>query len=117
MKPDQTLVVGQLLSYPESYESYPFGPQTAVYKVRAKGTKDDKMFALLSDKGGLLQLSLKCDPQLAELLRGQYESVMPGYHLNKRHWNTIVLSGQLPWVEVVDLIDHSWQLVLAANKL
>jgi predicted DNA-binding protein (MmcQ/YjbR family) len=62
-----------------------------------------------------VRISLKCDPQLAELLRGKYEEVMPGYHLNKKHWNTIVLSGQLSWEEVQGLIRHSYDLVMG-NK-
>lgn len=94
-----------LLSMPEAKLDYPFGENTAVYKV------NDKMFALVSENKKPLQISLKCDPQLAETLRGKYESVMPGYHLNKKHWNTIVLSGQLNWDEVKDLIRLSYDLV------
>ena len=67
--------------------------------------------ALVSEKSEPLQISLKCDPQLAQTLRERYESVMPGYHLNKKHWNTIVLTGQLEWEEVQDLIRHSYNLV------
>jgi len=70
-----------------------------------------RMFALISEKSKPLQLSLKCDPQLAELLRQKYETVMPGYHLNKKHWNTIVLTGQLPWEEIKGLIRHSYELI------
>jgi len=58
-----------------------------------------------------VSLSLKCDPQLAEVLREKYVTVMPGYHLNKKHWNTVVLTGELPWDEVQALIRHSYQLV------
>jgi len=86
---------------------YPFGEETAVYKV------DDKMFALVAEKSDPLRISLKCDPLLAKTLRERYESVMPGYHLNKKHWNTIVLSGQLDEQEIKDLIVHSYQLVTA----
>lgn len=86
--------------------SYPFGDNTAVYKV------NDKMFALVTEKKEPVQISLKCDPVLAETLRERYESVMPGYHLNKKHWNTIVLTGQLNWDEVRDLIKHSYNLVV-----
>jgi len=69
------------------------------------------MFALVQEGSDPLRLSLKCEPQLAELLRQKYESVMPGYHLNKKHWNTILLTGQLEWDEVEDLIRHSYNLV------
>lgn len=90
---------------PGSVREYPFGEGVAVYKV------GDKMFALVTEGKTPVQLSLKCDPQLAQTLRDKYESVMPGYHLNKKHWNTIILSGQLSWGEVQDLIRHSYQLV------
>jgi len=94
-----------VLSMPNAKLDYPFGENTAVYKV------SDKMFALISEKSDPVRISLKCDPVLAETLREKYESVMPGYHLNKKHWNTIVLSGQLEWPEVQDLIRHSYGLV------
>jgi predicted DNA-binding protein (MmcQ/YjbR family) len=94
-----------LLSMPGARLDYPFGETVAVYKVK------DKMFALVSEKSDPVNLSLKCDPKLAETLRGKYETVMPGYHLNKKHWNTIVLTGQLSWNEIQDLIRHSYNLV------
>lgn len=94
-----------ILEMPGSRLDYPFGPGVAVYKV------NDKMFALITEKSDPLQLSLKCDPQLAQLLRAKYESVMEGYHLNKKHWNTILLTGQLNNVEIKDLIRHSYELV------
>lgn len=90
---------------PNARLDYPFGEDVAVYKV------NDKMFALIPEKADPVRISLKCDPKLAETLREQYETVMPGYHLNKKHWNTIVLSGQLPWEEVQGLIRHSYELV------
>jgi predicted DNA-binding protein (MmcQ/YjbR family) len=97
-----------LLSMPGAKLDYPFGESTAVYKV------DDKMFALVTENKEPVQISLKCDPKLAETLRGRYETVMPGYHLNKKHWNTIVLTGQLSWDEVKDLIRLSYDLVIKA---
>jgi len=98
-----------LLSMPNARLDYPFGKDVAVYKV---GQGDEaKMFALISEGKEPVQLSLKCDPQLAITLRERYESVLPGYHLNKKHWNTIVLTGQLEWDEVQDLIKHSYKLV------
>jgi len=98
-----------ILEMPNSYLDYPFGEEVAVYKVGKKG--EGKMFALIPEKTDPVTISLKCDPLLAETLRERYESVMPGYHLNKKHWNTVVLSGQLGWDEVKDLIKHSYQLV------
>jgi predicted DNA-binding protein (MmcQ/YjbR family) len=72
---------------------------------------NNKMFALVTEKKMPVSISLKCDPLLAETLREKYESVMPGYHLNKKHWNTILLAGQLEWDEVKDLITLSYNLV------
>lgn len=103
--PSHKEVEEYLLSMPNARLDYPFGENTAVYKV------NDKMFALVSEKSDPLSISLKCDPLLAEHLREKYESVMAGYHLNKKHWNTILLTGQLSWDEVKDLIRHSYGLV------
>jgi predicted DNA-binding protein (MmcQ/YjbR family) len=102
-----------LLSMPNSRLDYPFGPEAAVYKAGdpATGSGQGKMFALVAEKSNPVRISLKCDPLLAVTLREKYESVMAGYHLNKKHWNTIILSGQLSWEEVQDLIRHSYQLV------
>jgi len=106
---DHKTVEQYILEMPNSYLDYPFGEDVAVYKVGKQG--EGKMFALISEKADPVRISLKCDPILAETLREKYETVMPGYHLNKKHWNTIVLSGQLPWDEVQGLIRHSYQLV------
>lgn len=95
-----------VLSMPNAWLDYPFGEGVAVYKI------GDKMFALISEGKTPVNLSLKCDPVLSKVLREKYESVMPGYHLNKKHWNTLVLSGQLSWDEVKDLIRHSYNLVV-----
>ncbi len=95
-----------LLSMPHVHLDYPFGEGVAVYK-----TADDKMFALVAEGSNPVRLSLKCDPLLAKTLRERYESVLPGYHLNKKHWNTLLLTGQLTLEEVQDLIRHSYLLV------
>jgi predicted DNA-binding protein (MmcQ/YjbR family) len=102
---DKKTVEEYVLSMPNAVREYPFGEDVAVYKV------NDKMFALMAENKDPVNISLKCDPQLSNVLRERYESVMPGYHLNKKHWNTIVLSGQLSWEEVQDLIRHSYDLV------
>ncbi|WP_125666381.1 MmcQ/YjbR family DNA-binding protein [Paenibacillus baekrokdamisoli] len=90
------------LSKPGSAEDYPFGPEPLVVKIGGK------MFALLSGDS----LSLKCDPIIAENLREQYEAVTPGYHMNKKHWNSIRLDGSIPEEELQDMIDHSYKLVV-----
>ncbi len=102
---DHKTVEEYVLSMPNAVLDYPFGEGVAVYKV------NDKMFALIEEGKDPVRLSLKCDPLLAQKLRSEYESVLPGYHLNKKHWNTMVLSGQLSWEEVQDLIRHSYNLV------
>lgn len=102
---DHNTVEAYLLTMPNAVLDYPFGKEAAVYKVH------DKMFAIIAEGSSPVRLSLKCDPELAEVLREKYETVMPGYHLNKKHWNTIILSGQLPWEEVQGLIRHSYDLV------
>lgn len=102
---DHKTVEAYILSMPGAQLDYPFGKEAAVYKV------NDKMFALIAEGSDPVRLSLKCDPQLSAVLRERYESVMPGYHLNKKHWNTIICSGQLSWEEIQDLIRHSYLLV------
>jgi predicted DNA-binding protein (MmcQ/YjbR family) len=94
-----------ILALPNARLDYPFGKDVAVYKV------GDKMFALIGEHSDPVRISLKCDPQLAEHLREKYETVLPGYHLNKKHWNTIICSGQLSETEIKDLIVHSYHLV------
>jgi predicted DNA-binding protein (MmcQ/YjbR family) len=111
---DHKKVEKYILSLPGSWLDYPFGEGVAVYK--AKST-DNKMFALIQEGKIPLRISLKCDPKLAEILRQRYDEVLPGYHLNKKHWNTIILSGQLSWQEIQDLINHSYQLVTDQNSI
>jgi len=102
---DHKTVEEYILSMPNARLDYPFGEGVAVYKA------GDKMFALISEGKDPVRLSLKGDPKLNEILRDKYEEIMPGYHLNKKHWNTLVLTGQLEWPEVQDLIRHSYELV------
>lgn len=102
---DHKTVEEYVLSMPNAVLDYPFGEEVAVYKV------NDKMFALIPEGKNPVRISLKCDPILSEKLREEYESVMPGYHLNKKHWNTIILSGQLSWEDIQGLIRHSYDLV------
>lgn len=99
-----------ILSMPNAKLDYPFGEDVAVYKIK------DKMFALIREGKEPVQISLKCDPQLSEILKNKYDTVMPGYHLNKKHWITVVLTGELPWEEVQGLIRHSYELVANTTK-
>ncbi|MBV9604199.1 MAG: MmcQ/YjbR family DNA-binding protein [Solirubrobacterales bacterium] len=88
-------------------ETFPFGAETSVFKVAGK------MFALSRLDGDPLSVSLKCDPALAEELRAAHPAISPGYHLNKRHWNTVVLDGSLPERMIADLIEDSYDLVVS----
>jgi predicted DNA-binding protein (MmcQ/YjbR family) len=106
-----------LLSFPDTWLDYPFGDSIAVYKVGDKSDADDPntMFALIMEGKTPVRLSLKCDPQLAILLRQKYDEVMSGEHLSKKNWNTLVLTGQMEWEEVQGLIRHSYNLVTEKN--
>src|SRR5512137_785077 len=85
-------------------ESFPFGDDTLVFKTGGK------IFALVNLEGDL-SINLKCDPALAIELRERYASVLPGYHMNKKHWNTILVDGTIPDAEIFSWIDHSYNLV------
>ena len=102
-----------LLGFSGSWLDYPFGEDTAVYKVGHKETGEGKIFALITQGSSPLRVSLKCDPVLAETLREKYETVIPGYHMNKKHWNTIICTGQLDNEEIKDLARLSYNLVAA----
>jgi len=103
-----------LLSFPNTWLDYPFGEGTSVYKVGEKSKNEGKLFAIIADSSKPLRVSLKCDSLLAETLREKYESVVPGYHLNKKHWNTIICTGQLSDDEIKDLVRLSYDLVAAS---
>ncbi len=95
------------LGLPEAAEEQPFGPGVEVYKVAGK------IFALLSPARMPPTVALKCDPHLAVALREEYEAVIPGYHLNKKHWNTVILDGTVPDAEIEDMVVHSYERVIA----
>lgn len=99
-----------LLAKPGTSEGLPFGPQALVFKVL------DKMFAIIALDETPPWVTLKCDPDRALLLRDRYDAVRPGYHTNKKHWNTIVLNGTVPDPELLDLADHSYDLVVSGMK-
>jgi predicted DNA-binding protein (MmcQ/YjbR family) len=98
------------LGFAGAYEDFPFGPETSVFKV------EGKLFALAALGSSPLRVSLKCEPALAEQLRGSYpDAVVPGYHLNKRHWNTVLCDGvAVPDAMVRDMVEDSYDLIVAA---
>jgi len=95
------------LAKPGASEDFPFDSDTLVFRVKSK------MFALTNLERFPLAVNLKCDPDRAVELRAQYESIEPGYHMNKKHWNTAVLNGELSSRLVRELIEHSYELVVA----
>jgi predicted DNA-binding protein (MmcQ/YjbR family) len=99
------------LQKPDVEETLPFGPDTLVYKVNGK------VFLLTGLESHPLQFNVKCDPDRAIDLREEYpEHVLPGYHMNKKHWNTIIADGTIPLKMIREFIDHSYELVRAKKK-
>ena len=94
------------LSLPESLEDFPFGPDTPVFKIKKK------MFGFLRYKNGIAHINLKCKPDEAMVIRDIFEAVIPGYHMNKEHWNTVILNGTVPREEIEKMIDTSYSLVV-----
>lgn len=91
-------------------EEFPFDEETLVFKVIGK------MFLLLSLDSIPLQINVKCDPEVAVELRERYESVVPGYHMNKKHWNTVIIDGSVPDKIIFEWIDDSYSLVVGGLK-
>jgi len=103
---DFKTVQAYLLAKKGATEERPFGPDALVYKVMGK------MFALIAEGSDPLKISLKCDPDEALALRDMFTAVVPGYHLNKRHWNTVTADETLPEAEFWQMIDQSYKLVV-----
>ncbi len=95
---------------PGANDGFPFGDDVLVVKVMSK------IFAILSEMDGVPKIALKCDPMLAMQLREEFEAVQPGYHLNKRHWNTVRVDGTIPVERLREMIDHSYDLVSKSLK-
>ena len=101
-------LIDHCLTYPAVYEDYPFDKTKTTAVIRHTGNK--KMFALISHKDEKLYINLKCDPIKADLLRSIFKSVTPGWHMNKEHWNTVYIGGDVPEQELQDMIRHSYDL-------
>jgi predicted DNA-binding protein (MmcQ/YjbR family) len=96
------------LDFPGASETFPFGPEHSVFKV------EGKLFAISALHASPLRVSLKCEPDLAEQLRAAHPAIAPGYHLNKRHWNTVTLDGSVSDAMVRDMVEDSYDLIVAA---
>jgi predicted DNA-binding protein (MmcQ/YjbR family) len=105
MSPDE--LRAHCLSFRGTEETFPFGPETSVFKVASK------IFALSQLAEAPLRVSLKCEPALAEQLRQAHAAVTPGYHLNKRHWNTVTIDDSLPVEMIGDMVEDSYDLVVS----
>ncbi|MEI6287502.1 MAG: MmcQ/YjbR family DNA-binding protein [Bacillota bacterium] len=97
----EKILMDLCLSYPGAWLDYPFGPVPTVVKVGRK------MFAIISQESEAISIALKCEPDMAALLRNEYPSVKPGYHLNKQHWNTVFMDGTIP--------SGLWELMIAMS--
>lgn len=98
------------LSKPQAWLDFPFGDDVYVFKIKTK------MFGTLGWENEVARINLKCDPQEALMLRDVFEAVVPGYHMNKTHWNTIILDGSLPRGEIERMVDNSYALVAKSLK-
>ena len=98
------------IAKPGAEEGFPFGVETLVFKV------EGKVFLLMGLSNDPLQFNVKCDPERAVELREQYTNVIPGYHMNKKHWNTIIVDGTMNSRELKEMIDHSYSLVVPKKK-
>ncbi len=97
------------LSKPEAQEGFPFGEGTLVFKVK------NKIFLLVGLEKQPLQFNIKCDPEKAVELREEYPCILPGYHMNKKYWNTIIVDGTLSSHQLKGFIDHSYELVIGTK--
>ena len=105
-------LIDYCLTYPSAFEDYPFDETTAILKHI--GNK--KMFAMVDEKDGVAYINLKCEPLRADFLRQTFESVTPGWHMNKVHWNTVTMGGDVPDGDLYDMIQHSFDLTKPKEK-
>jgi len=96
-----------LINKPQVTLEFPFGEDVWVFKVA------NKMFALVAYNDGIMRINLKCDPDEALALRDIFSAVIPGYHMNKKHWNTVIFDGSIPQGEIERMIDNSFMLVVS----
>lgn len=112
-------LINYCLTFPDSYEDYPFddgsGSAQAWTVMRHRANK--KSFAFIYERGGFLNVNLKCEPMQADFLRSVYPSVIPAYHMNKVHWNSVILDGSIPKEDVFAWIGQSYELIKPKIKL
>lgn len=105
-------LIDYCLTYPSVFEDYPFDTTSTVMRHSGNG----KMFALISERKGAAYINLKCEPMRADFLRNVYKGVTPGWHMNKTHWNTVVMGSDVPLADLYDMIRHSFDLTKPKAK-
>ena len=105
-------IINYCLTYPDAYEDHPFDETWTV--IRHKGNK--KIFAMVYNHSGHLCINLKCEPSRADFLRSIFKEVKPGYHMNKLHWNTVILDGNMQDEDLFEMVHHSFQLTKPKMK-
>jgi len=107
--------IGFCLTFPAAYEDYPFDEMTEAWATMRHRT-NKKIFAMVYEREGKSYITLKCDPLEADFLRQAFADVAPGYHMNKTHWNTITLGGDVPIEELKHMIGRSYDLIKPKTK-
>lgn len=106
-------IIKYCLAFPNVYEDYPFHDDNFAV-MRCKGNK--KTFAMIYERQDNIWINIKCDPEWIEFWRNAYSSIIPGYHMNKRHWNTIIVDGLVPNKDIQRLLSESYDLVKPKRK-
>ncbi|AWB44695.1 hypothetical protein DCC85_11010 [Paenibacillus sp. CAA11] len=109
---DKQQIIDYCLTYTDAYEDYPFDEKWTVVRHRS----NKKIFAMIYNYNGHLCINLKCEPNRADFLRSIFKEVLPGYHMNKLHWNTVILDGGMQDDDVFEMVQHSFQLTMPKLK-
>ncbi len=111
-------LIDYCLTFPGAYEDYPFDEDSAAAGAWTvmRSSVNHKSFALIFERNGFININLKCEPMYADLLRSIYPSVIPAYHMNKVHWNGVILDGSIPESEVLAWIGQSYDLIKPKSK-
>ena len=106
-------LISLCLNFNNTYEDYPFNKrQSSLLWTTIRHKENKKIFALIFERNNILYINLKCDPQRIEVMRELYKDVLPGFHMNKNHWNTVVVNGDISREELTKMIQHSYDLTI-----
>ena len=111
-------LIDYCLTYPDAYEDYPFDelPESTGAWAAIRHRLNKRTFAFIYERNGEICANLKCEPSRADFLRRLYSGVRPSYHMNKEHWNTVVINSDVPETELYDMIEHSYRLTRKPGK-